>query len=118
MALITSHTLNGTDGTHAGNIAVRLVASNETRAPLFENCTDDGGRLSEVVDATTIDSTILYDLIFVTGPYWSTSGTSVKPSQINDEIVIRFRMSDPDGHYHMPIIFNPNSYSIWISGEE
>jgi len=117
MALITSHTLNGTDGTHAGNIAVRLIVSKETRAPLFETCMDDGGRLSEVVDPTKIDPTLSYDLIFLTGPYWSISNTPVKPSQISDEIVIRFRMPNPDGQYHMPIILNPNSYSIWISGE-
>jgi 5-hydroxyisourate hydrolase len=57
MATITSHTLNGSDGTHAGDIPVTLTT----------------------------------------------------------QIVVRFAMHDPDGAYHMPVILNPNSYSMWSS---
>ena len=117
MALITSHTLNGTDGTHAGGIAVRLVTSNAPHTPLIETHINKGGRLSQEVDPTKINPDLSYDLIFETGPYWATRTSLIKTSQINDEIVIRFRMPNPEGHYHMPIILNPNSYSIWISGE-
>ena len=117
MALITSHTLNGTDGTHAGGIGVRLVASNAPHTPMIETHMDQAGRLSQEVDPTKINPEFYYDLIFETGSYWSTRTGSVKSSQINEEIVIRFRMHNPDGHYHMPIILSPNSYSIWISGE-
>jgi 5-hydroxyisourate hydrolase len=31
------------------------------------------------------------------------------------QIALRFAMTDPEGAYHMPIILNPNSYSMWTS---
>ena len=37
--------------------------------------------------------------------------------QIMDEIIFRFSMPDREGHYHIPIIINPNSYSVWWSGD-
>ena len=117
MALITSHALNGSDGTHAGGIPVRLVTSNSPYTPLIETHMDEGGRLSQEVDPTKINAELSFDLIFRTGPYWATRMVSDRSLRINEEIVIRFRMPNPEGHYHVPIILNPNSYSIWISGE-
>ena len=117
MAMVTSHTLNGTDGTHAVGIAVRLISSNAPHKALFETHTDEGGRLSHEIEPAKINSEFFYDLIFETGSYWATRSGSIKSAQINEEIVIRFRMPNSEGHYHMPIILNPNSYSIWISGE-
>jgi len=67
MAVLTSHTLNGFDGTHAGFIPNQDLI----RARLH----------------------------------------------IMDEIIFRFSMPDREGHYHIPIIINPNSYSVWWSGD-
>ena len=49
MALITSHTLNSVDGTHAGNIGVALIRIYQSgeRETLLNTSTDDGGRFSE-----------------------------------------------------------------------
>ena len=44
MAVVSSHTLNGVDGTHAGGIAVSLRNLN-TGETLFDTAMDDGGRL-------------------------------------------------------------------------
>ena len=45
MAIITSHILNGTDGTHAMKIPVKLMEL-KSRKLLVHVETDDGGRLS------------------------------------------------------------------------
>ena len=42
MATLTSHTLNGTDGTHADGIKVTLTNLN-SRETIFESYMDDGG---------------------------------------------------------------------------
>jgi 5-hydroxyisourate hydrolase len=31
------------------------------------------------------------------------------------QIASRFRMPEPDGTYHSPIIMSPNGYSVWAS---
>ena len=55
MALITSHTLNGVDGSHAGGIRVQLIATTAGAAPLFDTEMDAGGRLSQTVSPDLID---------------------------------------------------------------
>jgi len=50
MATVSSHTLNGVDGSHAGGIAVRLVDL-ATGRTVFDTRMDDGGRLTQEVAA-------------------------------------------------------------------
>jgi 5-hydroxyisourate hydrolase-like protein (transthyretin family) len=117
MAVISSHTLNGADGTHAGGIRVRLtsLASGET---LFDTEMDAGGRLSRNVDLTGTDPASRYELTFETGPYWRARGAPSAGARTIDEIVLRFCMPDPDARYHMPLIISPHSYSTWASTPE
>ena len=116
MALITSHTLNGVFGSHAGGIRVQLVAVAAGAAPLFDTEMDAGGRLSQTVSPDLIDPDVSYDLVFFVGPYWKAWMPDVDMKHINEQIVIRFSMPDREGHYHMPVILNPHAYSVWMSG--
>ena len=110
MAKITSHTLNGFDGTHATGIAVQL-RNTKNGSVVFSAEMDAGGRLSKDVSADHLDLGVSYELIFNTGKYWAKQGIAAKTK----EIALRFEINDPDGSYHMPIIINPNAYSTWIS---
>jgi|TARA_B110000037_G_scaffold61260_1_gene75066 5-hydroxyisourate hydrolase-like protein (transthyretin family) len=109
MATLTSHTLNGTDGSHAGAIKVKLIEVDGQT--IFETEIDDGGRLKQEIEPSKINPSSIYELTFETGQYWLERGFQ----QIMDQVVLRFRMPDPEGTYHMPIIINPNSYSTWWS---
>lgn len=110
MARITSHTLNGSDGTHAGGIPVTL--RNPVTGTVVQTAVmDDGGRLTMEIPAYRIDSTATYELLFDTAAYWQARGVTATVR----EIALRFAMPDPAGAYHMPVILNPNSYSMWMS---
>ena len=115
MATISSHTLNGLDGTHAGGIGVRLRAL-RTGETLFDTETDPGGRLQQDVDLSDCTPGDQFELVFATGIYWRKFPVAKDQSKIIAEIVLRFQMPDPDGKYHMPVILSPNSYSVWASG--
>ena len=52
------------------------------------------------------------EISFDTRAYWSNRGYD----QIMEQIVLRFKIPNPESSYHMPIIINPNSYSTWWSG--
>lgn len=114
MAIISSHTLNGNDGTHAAGVAVILInqRSGET---LFSTATDEAGRLSQSIEVNGLPADT-YELIFRTGDYWRSQDVS-HPQLIN-EIVLRLEMPDVNARYHLPIIFSPNSYSTWASAAE
>lgn len=111
MAVISSHTLNGVDGTHAGGI-LAVLTNLSTNQRLFAAESDKGGRLSQQVSADDVDPAATYELVLETGPYWAERNIPCGVSQI----VLRFEMPDPDGSYHMPVILNPNAYSMWCSG--
>ena len=116
MAVVSSHTLNGSDGTHAVGIAVSL-RNLITGEMLFDNAMDDGGRLVQDIAENRIDPAAKYELVFATGAYWQAQNLPRPSAQIIEEIVVRFTMADVTARYHIPVILSPNSYSIWWSGE-
>jgi 5-hydroxyisourate hydrolase len=103
--------LNGSDGTHAVGIAVTLSRLGKNDEIMFEAIMDNGGRLEQEIPPDQIDPHATYELVFETGPYWDKRNIPVGISQI----VLRFSMPDPKGKYHMPVILNPNSYTVWKS---
>ena len=115
MATLTSHVLNGVDGTHAGGIKIRLV-NLTTGVELFCAATDAGGRLSETVDLAGADCADLFELTFASGRYWRDRGIGGIP--IVGEIAVRFVMPLRDARYHIPVILSPNSHSCWVSVPE
>ena len=117
MAIISSHTLNGMNGTHAGGFPVRLVNITKN-SEIFSTSIDKNGRLEENVDLSLNDSTDKYELIFDTGVYWNSLGISASNNQIISEVVLRFSMPNKNARYHMPVILSPNSYSTWSSQPE
>lgn len=115
-ATVSTHTLNGVDGIDAAGIAVMLTRIGDgLMTPLFVSCTDECGRLCEDIDLGSADPMSTYEMIFATGPYWAARETLSNPSRIVHEVSLRFRMLDPHGKYHMPVILSPNSYSTWFS---
>ena len=115
MATITSHTLNSVDGTHAGGIAVTLT-NRDTGTTLFSTQMDDVGRLQEQVSPAELNPDHRYELTFFPTRYWANQG--LEAAHCIDEIVLRFKMPNPDARYHMPIILSPNGYSTWASVPE
>ena len=117
MAIVSSHTLNGTNGTHAGEFPVRLVNITKN-SEIFSTRMDNSGRLEENVDLSLTDEIDKFELIFNTGVYWNSFGLSSSENQIISEVVLRFSMPNKNARYHMPLILSPNSYSTWSSQPE
>ena len=110
MATFSSHLLNSTDGTHAGGVKVIIyqINTNGVKKKYFESETDDGGRILKEFNLTEEDCLCDYEMLCKTGNYFS-------EKRIVSEIVVKFKMSDPNKKYHLPIIISPNGYSIWWS---
>lgn len=117
MITISSHTLNGLNGTHAGGIVVQFknINSNEF---LFQTLIDEGGRLNKNLSNDLADKLVTYELIFKIGDFWKHINNQENVEGILDEIVIRFKIPHKDKKYHFPIILSPNSYSTWWSKGE
>lgn len=117
MAVVSSHVLNGVDGTHAGSVGIVLheIGQDGSRRCVFASETDPGGRLVETIDASEINPSADYELVLGSGRYWAEIHPEADNNQIIGEVVLRFRMPDNNARYHMPVILSPNSYSTWLS---
>ena len=112
MANLTSHTLNGADGSHASAIPVTLehVISKKS---IFSSRMDSGGRLSVDIDPKDLIAGDNYQLTFNVSEYWKER--KIFNSEILNEITVRFKVDDVFGSYHIPVILSPNSYTVWKS---
>ncbi len=117
MAIVSSHTLNSVDGTHAGGIAVTLtrIDTDGSRTILFETATDDGGRIAQEVNGDVVLADASFEIVFKTDAYFERLNLPTAGLKTVREIVIRFEMPDREARYHIPVMVAPNSYSVWWS---
>jgi 5-hydroxyisourate hydrolase len=110
MATLSSHLLNSVDGTHANGVKVIINQINLSgdKITFFETETDSGGRILKDFNLSENDCKCDYEMICKTSDYFS-------KKKIVSEVIIKFRMEDPEKKYHLPIIISPNGYSIWWS---
>ena len=114
MAVLSSHLLNGVDGTHAGNVAISLIKieADGTRLSVFQGVSDEGGRFKCEVSAA---SDAIYEMVIAIGTYFDVRAIPHNGMKIMSDIVIRFSTPDISANYHIPVIMSPNSYSCWLS---
>lgn len=116
MAVLSSHTLNSVDGTHAGGIGLRVIQINgDKRKVLIDSMTDEGGRFKETVELSKSDTTASFEMVLQTGEYFAKQALPQSGMKILKEVVVRFEMPEADGAYHIPFMLAPNSYSVWLS---
>ena len=110
MATLSSHLLNSVNGTHAAGVKVIIYQINSSgdKKIFFETKTDESGRVMKNFKMSNDDCNCNYEMLCKTSEYFS-------KKKIVSEIVIRFKMEDPEKKYHLPIIISPNGYSIWWS---
>ena len=114
MAILTSHFLNGINGTHAAAVGVVLIhiESNGIPNKILTSKSDDGGRFSHDFNAVVGGK---YELLIASGSYFEGLRLPQVGTQILEEIVIRFSIPEANARCHIPVIMSPNSYSCWWS---
>ena len=114
MATLSSHFLNGTNGTHAAAVGVRLFRVDKAgiRCQVFASESDEGGRFCHDFEAVSGEK---YEMVIASDDYFKNQNMPINSNQILSEIIIRFCITDPKECCHIPVIMSPNSYSCWWS---
>jgi 5-hydroxyisourate hydrolase len=106
MSTITTHVLDTALGRPASGVPVRLEAIAPPTTIATATTNEDGRVLDlgpERVDAGT------YRLVFDTASYFEATGqTGFFP-----EVSLTFTLTDPDQHYHVPLLLSPFAYSTY-----
>ena len=110
MAIISSHLLNSTNGTHASGVKIILnkLDRNGKKIKFVEGITDKNGRFLKKLSLSKKDTKLTFEIIFKTAKYFS------KKRSVS-EVVIKFNMRNSKKKYHIPVIISPNGYSVWWS---
>lgn len=105
MSTLSSHVLDTTAGRPAEGIDLTLLAADDT--VLGEGRTDADGRVG-TIGPPRLDAGD-YRLRFGTGSWFARQGVTA----FYPEIVIAFTITDPEQHYHVPVLLNPFGYSTY-----
>ena len=113
MTKLTTHVLDVYSGKPGKGILVELFyISNSERKKLTSTKLNDDGRSNTPLAEGDFFVKGKYELVFHIGDYFkNTSASNDVP--FLDDVVIRFGISDPSQHYHVPLLVSPWSYSTY-----
>jgi 5-hydroxyisourate hydrolase len=111
MSPITTHVLDTALGRPAEGIAVvlELADPEEGWTELAHGLTDADGRISSLLPDGAILASGTYRLRFATAAYFDALGVRA----FYPEVVVLFRVDDPAGHFHLPLLLSPFAYSTY-----
>jgi 2-oxo-4-hydroxy-4-carboxy-5-ureidoimidazoline decarboxylase len=112
---LSTHVLDTHSGKPAAGIVVELIELSElgiSRA-VTRTVTNSDGR----TDAPLIDGRPVpigrYELNFSVGKYFASRGVPLSDPPFLDQIPLRFSVSEPEGHLHVPLLVTPWSYATY-----
>lgn len=101
-------------GRSAAGVAIELYEiGRSARACLLSTRTNNDGRTDKPLIAGEPLRIGTYELLFHMGDYFRACGIALPPRPFSDVVAIRFGISEPEGHYHIPLVATPWSYSTY-----
>jgi 5-hydroxyisourate hydrolase len=114
MGRLSTHVLDTANGRPAAGVAIALFAlDGDRRRPLLTTTTNADGRTDAPLLAGDAFRPGAYELVFQVGAYFRAAGTATAAPPFLDAVPVRFTIAEPDGHYHVPLLVSPWSYSTY-----
>jgi 2-oxo-4-hydroxy-4-carboxy-5-ureidoimidazoline decarboxylase len=112
---LSTHVLDTHRGTPAAGIAIELVELSELGASrvITRAITNDDGRTEQPLIGGRPVPIGRYELRFSVGDYFAARGVSLPDPPFLDRIPVRFAVSEPEGHLHVPLLVTPWSYATY-----
>jgi 5-hydroxyisourate hydrolase len=114
MARLSTHVLDVARGQPAQGVVVDLhILREDGRRHVTTATTNADGRSSEPLLTGDLIQTGTYELTFHAADYFRAQGVSLTDPPFLDHVVVRFGIADLAGHYHVPLLLAPYSYSTY-----
>ncbi len=110
---LTTHVLDTARGIPAEGMKIDLYNLVSSRTLIRSMVTNSDGRTNSQILPENEFKTGVYELVFHAGAYLDAIGTPPESPRFLDEIPIRFGISDPDSHYHVPLLISPFGFSTY-----
>lgn len=114
MGRLSTHVLDTANGVPAQGMTVelsRLESGRWVRLKMVHTDADGrtGGPLLEGADLLAGE----YRLLFGVAAYFRTRGVALSEPPFLDQVPLHFGIADATGHYHVPLLCSPWSYSTY-----
>lgn len=112
---LSTHVLDTHSGKPAAGISVELVELSALGASrvVTRKVTNSDGRTDQPLIGGRPVPIGRYELRFSVGDYFAERGVPLSDPPFLDEIPLRFSVSDPEGHLHVPLLVTPLSYATY-----
>jgi len=112
---LSTHVLDTHSGKPAAGISVVLTELSdlgEARV-VARAITNSDGRTDQPLIGGRPVPIGRYELMFAVGTYFAGRGVSLSDPPFLDQIPLRFSVSDPEGHLHVPLLVTPWSFATY-----
>ena len=110
---LTTHILDTANGCPAEGVKIEVYRlDGELRNRMGKMFTNRDGRTEYPIIPKGGLLAGTYELVFFIGEYFA-RGKEKKVSSFFDIVPIRFTISNPDEHYHVPLLASPYSFSTY-----
>ena len=112
---LSTHVLDAYHGRPAQNVAVELHELSKTGGSrtIFAGETNVDGRADRAPIGDRPLPIGTYELRFAVGDYFARAGLQLPDPPFLDIVPVRFSIAEPEGHYHVPLLMTPWSYSTY-----
>ena len=113
MTKLTTHVLDIYSGKPGKGIKVDLFFFNgENKEKINTIVLNNDGRSDKPLAGNDKFKSGKYELVFYIGEYFKNI-SEVKDVPFLDDVVVRFGISNPSEHYHVPLLVSPWSYTTY-----
>ncbi len=110
--LLTTHVLDTANGRPAAGMSLELfVVEGEDRRSIKTRTTNADGRTDGPLLSREEFAVGLFEIVFDVAGYFA--GETLPDPPFLGRVPIRFGISDPGSHYHVPLLVSPWSYSTY-----
>ena len=115
MGRLSTHVLDTAHGTPAQGVAIdiHLLAADGAWQLLKQSRTNADGRTDQPLLTGAEFQAGTYMLTFHIGDYFKQRGSTLSEPPFLDLVPLRFTIADQEGHYHVPLLASPWSYSTY-----
>ena len=115
MGHLSTHVLDTMNGCPAAGMAVELHRSTGRRQRLVKSLVLNGD--GRAADGPLLDAAAMaagrYRLVFAVAAYFRARGVALPEPPFIDVVQLDFGIADAAGHYHVPLLVSPWSYSTY-----
>lgn len=111
-SILSTHVLNVVQGVPAEGVSVELWRLGSAEELVVRTATGADGRANDALLAPAGFAPGRYELRFGVGEYFRRRGLGADPP-FHDVVSVRIFLAEGQGHYHVPLLCSPWSYTTY-----